>query len=236
LLRFQSSKSDSADELVSLKQYADRLKEDQSEIYYILGDDYKVLSRSPHLEYFRKHNIEVLYLTDPLDSFMLMGLIDYNGKSLKNVDDAGLNLPDQEKSDEAKEAEEALPKDEFDKLVARFKEVLGDRVEEVRESKILTDSPARLVNPADAMNANMQRVQRLLGQDYHIPRKILEINRGNGLIQNLSARLESNAADPLVNTLIEQLFANELVTEGLHPNPAEMVSRIYELMAAATGK
>lgn len=233
LLRFNSTQSDSADDLMSLKTYVDRMKADQTEIYYILGDDYKVLSRSPHLEYFRKHDIEVLYLTDPLDSFMLIGLSEYSGKPLKNVDDAGLDLPETEESEAEKQAEEAISPDEFGQLVARFKAVLGDRVEDVVESKILTDSPARLVNPKDAMNVNMQRVQRLLGQDYQIPKKILEINRKNGLIQGLSAQLAGDADSPLVNVLIEQLYANELVTEGIHPNPAEMVSRVYEVMSAA---
>jgi molecular chaperone HtpG len=234
LLRFTSSKSENADDLISLKQYAERMKADQSEIYYILGDDYNVLSRSPHLEYFRKHDIEVLYLTDPLDSFMLIGLTEYDGKPLKNVDDAGLDLPEEEVTDEEKQADEAISGDEFETLVNRVKEVLGDRIEDVRESKLLTDSPARLVNPADAMNASMQRVQRLLGNDYQVPKKILEINKKNGLIKGLSARLAANNDDPLVNVLIEQLYANELVTEGLHPNPAEMVARIYELMTAAS--
>ncbi len=234
LLRFQSSRSENIDDLISLAEYTDRMKPDQSEIYYIIGDDYNVLSRSPHLEYFKKQEIEVLYLTDPLDSFMLIGLADYNGKPLKNVDDAGLDLPEAEKSKEEKEAEKAIPSDEFEALIARFKDSLGDRVEDVRESKILTDSPCRLVNPSDAMNINMQRVQRLLGNDYEIPKKILEINRGNTLIQNLSVRLAANADDALINPLIEQLFESELVTEGIHPNPADMIPRIYQLMQAAT--
>jgi molecular chaperone HtpG len=233
LLRFTSSKSDSAKDLVSLKQYVDRMQPDQTEIYYILGDDYNVLSRSPHLEYFRKHDIEVLYLTDPLDSFLLIGLTEYDEKPLKNIDDAGLDLPVGEE-DEAKEtAEQAISSDDFEKLVARFKDVLGERVEDVVESKILSDSPARLVNPKDALNANIQRVQRLLDKDYQIPKKILEINRKHELIQGLSVRLATSTDDPLINALIEQLYANELVTEGIHPNPAEMVTRIYELMEAA---
>lgn len=233
LLRFQSSASEDPNELISLSQYVSRMKPDQTEIYYILGDDYQVISRSPHLEYFKKHNIEVLYLTDPLDSFMLIGLTEYNGKPLKNIDNANLDLPEAEKSDAEKKAEEAISKDEFDALVARFKEVLSDRIEDVRESKILTSSPCRLVNPSDASNANMQRVQRLLGKDYQVPKKILEVNRGNPLIQALSARVAAKKDDPLVTTLIDQLYESELVTEGLHPNPASMIPRIYDLMEAA---
>lgn len=233
LLRFPSSKSENADDLVSLAQYVERMKKDQSEIYYILGDDYNTISRSPHLEYFKKHELEVLYLTDPMDSFMLVGLHEYNGKPLKNVDDAGLNLPEDDQAAEAKEGEAAIPADKFEALISRFKETLKDRVEDVHESKILTDSPCRLVNPANAMNTNMQRVQRLLGKDYQVPKKILEINRSSPLIQNLSARLAANPDDALINPLIEQLFESALVLEGIHPNPADMIPRIQQLMEAA---
>jgi molecular chaperone HtpG len=233
LLRFQSSQGESEVELTSLAQYVDRMKEDQTEIYYILGDDYRVVARSPHLEYFKKHDLEVLYLTDPMDSFMLVGLTEYNGKPLKNVDDAGLDLPEEEQSEAEKEAEEALPADRFEALVERVKTVLGDRVADVRESKILSDSPCRLVNPAGAINTGMQRVQRMLGQEFEMPKKILEINRGSGLIQNISARLAANAEDPLVDPLIEQLYDSALVSEGIHPNPADMLPRIQQLMEAA---
>ena len=232
LLRFQSSQSENADDLISLGEYTDRLKNDQNEIYYILGDNYEVISRSPHLEYFKKHDIEVLFLTDPMDSFMLVSLTEYNGKPLKNVDDAGLDLPEEDTAADD-ETEETISSDEFETLVARFKETLGDRVEDVRESKILTDSPCRLVNPADAANTNMQRVQRLLNKDYEVPKKILEINRGSELIQNISSRLSTRADDALVNPLIEQLYENALVAEGLHPNPADMIDRIQLLMTAA---
>ncbi len=231
LLRFQSSRSENADDLISLGEYTDRLKSDQNEIYYILGDSFEVISRSPHLEYFKKHDIEVLYLTDPLDSFMLVSLTEYNGKSLKNVDDAGLDLPEEDKTEE--DAEEKISKDDFEALIGRFKETLGDRVTDVQESKILTDSPCRLVNPADATNTNMQRVQRFLGKDYEVPKKILEINRNSVLVQNISTRLEANAEDALIDPLIEQLFENALVSEGLHPNPADMINRIQQLMEAA---
>ncbi len=209
------------------------MKPGQSEIYYILGDSFETVSRSPHLEYFRKHGLEVLYLTDPLDSFMLIGLTEYNGKQLKNVDNAGLDLPEADHKEESQAAEEAIPGDQFEALIARFKATLGERVEDVRESKILTDSPCRLVNPANAVNTNMQRVQRLLGKDFQVPKKILEINRHSTLIQNLSARLAADGEDALVNPLIEQLYENALVLEGIHPNPAEMIPRIQQLMEAA---
>jgi molecular chaperone HtpG len=208
------------------------MESDQTDIYYILGDDYDVISRSPHMEYFKKNDIEVLYMTDPMDSFLLVGLNEYNGKPLKNVDDAELKLPEDKKPAE-KEKKEAIPTDQFEALVNRFKEVLGERVEDVRESKILTDSPCRLVNPAGAMNTGMQRVQRLLDKDYKIPKKILEINRNSVLLQDISGRLAANGQDELIDPLVEQLFENALVEEGIHPNPADMVPRIQKLMEAA---
>ncbi len=234
LLRFQSSQSADAEDLVSLADYAGRMKPDQSEIYYIIGDSFEVIQRSPHLEYFKKHAIEVLYLTDPMDSFMLIGLTEYNGKTLKNIDDAGLELPSEEKSEETSEEETtSIADDAFEALTSRFKTVLGERVTDVRESKILTDSPTRLVNPPDAMNTNMQRVQRLIDKDFEIPKKILELNRKSDIIVSLSQRLSNNGEDALLNPLIEQLFENALVTEGIHPNPADMIPRLHELMAAA---
>ncbi len=233
LLRFQSSHSENADDLISLTQYVDRMKPDQTEIYYIIGDDFNVISRSPHLEYFKKHDIEVLYLTDPLDSFMLISLTDHNGNPLKNIDDAGLDLPEADEAAEKEDDKEAISNDDFETLISHVKEVLGDQVEDVRESKILTDSPCRLVNPPNAVNTSMQRVQRLLGKDYQIPKKILEINRNSDFIRNLAARRSANADDPLLKLLIEQLFANALVTEGIHPNPAEMIPRLQQVMEAA---
>ena len=216
---------------MSLAQYVGRMKPDQKEIYYILGDDYDVTARSPHLEYFRKHDLEVLFMTDPMDSFMLVTLTEYDGKPLKNVDDAGLDLPEEEAAEE--KPEETITDDDFKALVDRIKRVLGDKVEDVRESKILTDSPCRLVNPPDAVNTTMQRVQRLLDKEYQIPKKILEVNRRSELIRNISARLSANADDSLIDPLVEQLYESALLSEGIHPNPAEMLPRIQLLMEAA---
>lgn len=230
LLRFPSSRSENAADWVSLADYVERKKDDQQEIYYLLGDDYDVASRSAHLEYFKQHDLEVLLFTDPLDSFMLAGLDKYRDLELKNVDDADLDLPSEDSTDEA----EALPKDDFKGLVTRVKSTLGERIQDVRESKILTDSPCRLVNPAGGVATNMQRMQRLLGEDYQVPKKILELNRKNELVASLSERIKQDPSDRLVDVLIEQLYENELLAEGIHPNPAEMIPRLQRLMAAAS--
>ena len=226
LLRFPSTKTE-GDALTSLKAYVERMKPEQKEIYYVLGDDLATVARSSHLEYFRKHELEVLYLTDPVDSFMLIGLNEYGGKALRNIDDADLDLP----ATDEKKLE--LPKDErFIALSAFVKQTLGDRVEAVRESKVLTDAAARLVNPPNAGPTSFYRAQRMMGRDFEVPKKILELNPKSPLVKALGERLRANDKDPLLPVLIEQVYENELLMEGGHPNPAEMVPRIQKLMAA----
>ena len=181
LLRFYSSRSES--ELISLATYTGRMKPEQRTIYYILGESVKSVAHSPHLDYFRKENLEVLYLVDPLDSFMLAGLQTYEGFPLKNVDDPTLDLPQSPE----KEAEAApMAPAEFEALVARFKAQLGDKVTDVRATDRLVDNPARLVAPEGDRGHEMDRVRRMLDRDFTIPKRVLELNRRHPLIQNLS--------------------------------------------------
>jgi molecular chaperone HtpG len=227
LLRFKTNRGGEA--WVSLPTYVERMKPEQDAIYYILGDDVHSIATSPHLDYFRKHGLEVLYLTEPLDSFMVVTLKDFNGKKLQNVDDAQLDLPaSSDQPIESKVADE-----DYAQLIARIKTVLGDNLTEVRESKVLTDSPCRLVSPEEAAERDMQRVKRMLGQDYEIPKKIMEINRGHQLIADMAALAQSKQNDALLDASIQQLYESALLLEGLLPNPAEMVPRIQQLMAAA---
>jgi molecular chaperone HtpG len=229
LLRFYSSRSES--ELVSLAAYTGRMQAEQRTIYYILGESVKSLAHSPHLDYFRKENLEVLYLVDPLDSFMLSGLQTYEGFPLKNVDDPTLDLP----ASPAKEGEAApIAPAEFDALVARFKAQLGDKVTDVRATDRLVDHPARLVAPEGDHGHEMDRVRRMLDKDFTIPKRVLELNRRHPLIQNLSQLVAHNQAEAVVNDCILQLYESSLLLEGLHPNPADMVGRIQTLMEAAT--
>ena len=110
-------------------------------------------------------------------------------KPIKNVDDAGLELP----PDEAPADAEPLPADQFNTLVERFRQALGDRITGVRESKLLTDSPCRLVSPENAPDRDLARVKRLLDQDFSVPKKLLEINRGHALIKNLAQLVTESA-------------------------------------------
>ncbi|MCB0053606.1 MAG: molecular chaperone HtpG, partial [Caldilinea sp.] len=234
LLRFRSTRS-GADEWVTVKQYVERMKPDQAAIYFILGDSLKSAARSPHLDYFRKHDIEVLYLTDFIDGYMASQLREIEGKPLQNVDDANLELP----KDEAAETPEAnqAGQEAFDQLVTRARAVLGERVRDVREGKTLVDSPARLVSPDDGFERDMQYVRRILEEDYVAPAKILELNRSHPIVVNLANLLSSNAESSLVNPAVEQLFDNLQLLDGAYQGSvADMVVRIQQLMAAALEK
>ncbi len=232
LLRFFSSRPEGDKTTTSLAEYAGRMKPEQRSLYYILGDDVRSVAHSPHLDYFRREKLEVLYLVDPLDSFMLAGLTEYEGFPLKNVDDPTLDLPRGE--EQPAPGPDALPDADFDALVARIKEQLGDRIADVRASDRLVDNPVRLVSTDDTRGREMDRVRRLLEKDFTVPKMVVEINRQHPLMKNLAGLVTANEAAPTVAAVIEQLYENGLLVEGLLPNPSSMVSRIQELMVAAT--
>ncbi len=231
LLRFQSSKTGD-DEWASLKEVKARMGAEQKAIYYVLGEDLKSVSRSPHLDYFRANDVEVLYLVDPIDGFMTSMLREFDGTPLQNVDDAGIDLPETKKDEESDE-KKTVAQDDFDKLVERFKMVLGDQVTDVRESKQLVNSPCRLVTPEDNFDRDLQRIRRLTEQDYSVPKKILELNRRHPIVVNLAQLLTQADAEKVVDATAGQLFANALLLEGISPNPADMVERVQTLMEAA---
>jgi molecular chaperone HtpG len=235
LLRFHSSKAADGD-LISLSEYVERMPEGQGAIYYLLGENLDSISRSPHLDYFTAHDLEVLFLVDPVDGFMIASLAEYEDKPLKNVDDASLELPDDAREGEDADAAPPVPDEGFGALVARVVQVLGDKVTEVRESKVLRDSPCRLVSPEGGPGSDMQRVYKLLNREFETPKKILELNRGHPLIRNLAHLVDTTPDAPVIDLIVEQLFENQLLVEGVHPNPISMIGRIQALMEAATAQ
>ncbi len=229
LLRFHASRTEN--ELVSLSDYVGRVQPAQKAIYYLLADSAGSAAISPHLDYFRRQNIEVLYFTDPIDHFMLAGLREYESFQIQSVDDPTLDLP----RDEPKAEEAETPAGEFEGLVAKFKARLGDKVVDVRASERLVDSPARLVAPDAQAAQEMVRIKRLLNQDFEMPKRVLEINRRHGLIRRLAELAAQSESESLLEACIDQLYEGSLLIEGLHPNPAEMLPRIQQLMEAAVG-
>ncbi|MCP4140833.1 MAG: molecular chaperone HtpG [Chloroflexi bacterium] len=214
----------------SLDDYVERMKEEQKEIYYIIGDDPVSVLRSPHLDYFQSEGTEVLLLTDPMDSFMLVGLRKFKEYELKNV--AQADVETSEASEKESEAEK-IPEDEFSTLLEQFKETLGERITDVRASNRLSQSVARLVDSEDSLEPEMQRVYRYLGKDYEVPKKILELNPSHLILKRL---LAENAGSDLQKEIIEQIYDSALLVEGLHPDPSSMAPRIQKLMEMLLSK
>lgn len=228
LLRFNTT---AGDDLVALADYKARMPEGQTDIYYVLGNDLASVRHSPHLDAFTARNLEVLLLHDVMDSFMLNSLKEWDGARLRSVDDADLELP-------ALDAESALPALDdaaFDALALRFKDELGEQIVRVQPSKLLQNSPARLVAGDNDPQRHMQRVQRMFDRDYSVPAKVIELNPRHPLLHRLAALVQSGEQSALLSVCVHQVYNNALVLEGLHPNPAAMVGAIQQLMEAAVG-
>lgn len=231
LLRYQSTHSNGA--LTSLDQVVDRLAENQTEFYYVLGDNLTAVKNSPHLDPFRVRGLEVLYWHDPLDIFLAPMMGEYREKKFRNVADAGLELPETAEPADAEQAHAALPEADLNRLIGRFVTTLGQRVTEVRRSKLLIGNPVRLVAPSNESNADLQRVYRLMGREYEVPKLILEVNPHHPLIADLASLATNKPDSPLINLAVEQLYEGALLQEGLHPNPVEMLPGIREMMQIA---
>ena len=231
LLRFHTSTHPG--QLSSLDDYCSRLQPNQSDIYYLLGEDSQSILHSPHLDYPRSRGYEVLLLTEPVDSFVLVRLTKYKDHSLKNIASADFVIPAAPESGSAPASPEpshGIPAEEWSVIIDRFKTQLGEKITDVRMTDRLSDSPARLVDPEGATTPELQRVYRYIKEDFEIPKKILELNPHHPLIQMLSA---CPSDDPIFAEAVEQIFENALLIEGIHPNPANMIGRIHQLIQAA---
>ncbi len=228
LLRFRTSLH--PESWSSLDDYIGRMGPEQKAIYYLVGEDPKSALRSPHLDAFQGQGTEVLLLTEPMDPFMLMGLRQYKDHELKNAAQAEIETPEKPK-DEAQA--EKIPEADFNSLAERFKSVLGERVADVRASTRLSQSVARLVDPDGSLNPELQRVYRYLGQEYEVPKKVLELNPSHAILKALAGMEAGSALQTLV---IEQIYDSALLVEGLHPDPSSMAGRIQQIIEAALGR
>ena len=236
LMFFQTTHDEDPNRYHSLDDYVERMSDNQDDIYYVVADDYNSGSRSPHLDAFRQRGIEVLYFTHPVDAMLPMGMDDFKGHKLLSVDSAELDLGDVGAISEAKEAAlETLETDSFAALTGRVQATLGGRVSDVRESKTLVDSPARLVSEDESGSRYMFRINRLLDKDYELPVKALELNPRHPLMHNLSAMIAKGGEAGLIDAVVEQVFETALLQDGIHPDPSSMADRLTLLMQAATG-
>ncbi|MCU0511646.1 MAG: molecular chaperone HtpG [Anaerolineae bacterium] len=235
LLFFQTSHDDNPGSYHALEDYTGRMVAGQTEIYYVIADDYTSARRSPHLDAFRQRGIEVLYFCDPVDSMLPMGLEEFKGFKFRSVDESDIDLKDVGSLPEETPARAPVAGEAFQSLTERVQAVLGDRVKAVVESKTLVGSPARLVSDEDSSGRHMFRINRLLDREYELPVKTLELNPRHPLMHNLAQLLAGGSSAALVQAVIEQVFENALLQDGLHPDPAAMAERMTLLMQAATG-
>ncbi|OGU35033.1 MAG: molecular chaperone HtpG [Ignavibacteria bacterium GWB2_35_6b] len=238
LLRFNSSVSKDAKEIISFAEYVERLKKDQKEIYYKLGPSREAIDQDPHLEIFKSKGLEVLYLMDPIDEFALSSVMKYKDYELKSVDQVDLSTLDKfETVEDKNEKKEELTKDDkkhLDSLFAKMKEILGDKVTEVKISKRLKGSPACLVNPNTGMSASMQKIMNIVNKDNSIPAHILEINEEHKLIRNLLKVFKQNSNDEYIKNVTEQLYESSLLMEGYLADPHKLVNRINQMLAESS--
>ena len=226
LLRFETS-TQKAGEMVSLKEYVARMKEDQKEIYYLAGDNRLQVEQSPNLEYFRKNNIEVVLLLEPVDIFIMPSITEYDKKPLKAIDKGDIDLgkaADTDKKDDALSTS----------LVGLFKETLKDQVEDVKVSQRLVDSAVTLVTGNSAMDPQMERMMKMMGHDVKNSKRIMEINTEHPIIKNLSRRYLADPSDQLLKKCIVQLYESAQLMDGELPSRSDFIKRMIDIMQEAT--
>ncbi len=231
LLRYASSATEEG-KWTTLVEYADRMKPEQKEIYYLTGPDRATIESGPYLEAFKARGLEVLFLFEPADDFVMNHLGEFKEKKLVAADQADLDLGDAPEG-----SGEALPEERLKGLCEWLKAELGEKkVSAVEAGKRLVDSPAVALNADKLMSATMRRMMQAMGQGEAEaqPAVKLEINPRHGLIHQLDALRESNA--PLAKLIAEQILDNSLLAAGLLDNPRSMTARIYQILESVAGK
>jgi molecular chaperone HtpG len=223
LLRFATTKADTAEQTVSLKDYIARMKDGQEKIYFVTADSFNAAKNSPHLEVFRKKGIEVLLLSDRVDEWVVSNLHEFEGKQLVSVAKGGLDLGSLE--DAAEKQEQEKQADEFKGLTDKIKTSLADKVKEVRITHRLTDSPACLVADEHDISGNLARLMKAAGQKAPTSQPILEINPSHPVVQRLKG--EEKRFDDWAAVLFDQAL---LAEGGQLDDPAGFVKRVNQLM------
>jgi molecular chaperone HtpG len=225
LLRFATTASEGEAQSETLDAYIDRMKEGQGKIYYITADSPAAARHSPHLEVFRKKGLEVLLLSDRVDEWLVTSLTEYKDKQLQSVAKGDLDLGGLADKEEKEQKEKATK--EHGELLGRLKNSLGDRVEEVRPSTRLVDSPACLVVGDYDMSANLARVLKSVGQDAPVSKPTLEVNLDHPLVKRLEAEADETRFGDLGMILLDQA---QLAEGGQLDDPAAFVGRLNKLM------
>ncbi len=228
LLRFASTHADTDKQCVALEDYVSRMKEGQDKIYYVTADSFAAAKNSPHLEIFRKKGVEVILFSDRIDEWLVSNLDEFDGKHLQSVAKGDLDLGDLD-AEEDKTAQEEITKD-FESVLKQIKDVLADKVSDVRLSHRLTESPACLVADVYGMSLNMERIMKDAGQMMGMgmgSKPVFEINPTHPLV----VRMKSEQDDMRFSDLTHILFDQAILSEGGHlDDPAAFVHKLNGLL------
>lgn len=232
ICRFKSTHND---DLTSLAEYVERIKEGQDAIYYIVGEDASKITRSPHLEGFKAKGVEVLLLSDSVDEFWLQHITEFEGKSFKSITRGSDDLDKIDNADKDEKKDEPEAK-ELDKLIELIKTELGDAIKDVRPSKRLTDSPVCLIADDGDMDVTLERMLKRAGQLQHSTPRVLELNPTHQIILKLAERAsnDDNAQDALLKDAAHLLLDQARISEGEAPSDAlEFSRRLTAVMSIA---
>jgi len=225
LLRFATTHDDVEEQAISLESYIERMKEGQDKIYYVVADSFNTAKNSPHIEVFRKKGIEVLLLSDRIDDWLVSHLSDFDSKQFQDIAKGELDLGGVEDEAEKKQQEEVA--EQFKDLVERVKTNLDERVEDVRITHRLTDSPACLVVGQYDMGAQMRRIMEAAGQAMPESKPTLELNPEHPLVEKLNSESNDERFTDLASIILDQA---QLAEGGQLDDPASYVQRLNKLL------
>merc|ERR1711970_715110 len=235
-LRYHSSAS--GDEMCSLADYVSRMKENQKDIYYITGESKDVVSASSFVETMKKKGLEVIYMTEPIDEYVVQQLKEFDGKNLVSVTKEGLELPE----DEEEKAKTEANKVKYEGLCKVMKDILDKKVEKVVVSSRLVSSPCCIVTSQYGWTANMERIMKAQAlrdtstMGYMAAKKHLEINPDHPIVENLRQKAEADKNDKSVKDLVMLLFETSLLSSGFSlEDPGVHASRIYRMIKLGLG-
>lgn len=231
LLRYHSTKS--LEEVTTLKDYVTRMKEGQKSIYYITGDSKKKLENSPFLEEAKRRDVEVLFMVDPIDEYVMQQVKDFEDFKFVCLTKEGVKFDETEEEKQKKEEEKAS----FDKLCKVMKEILGDKVEKVVLTERLSTSPCILITSEFGWSAHMEQIMRNQAlrdssmSSYMVSKKTMEITPSHSIIKELKARVEKDQTDKTVKDLVYLLFDTALLTSGFSlEDPTTYAERIHRMI------
>merc|ERR1711874_375594 len=235
-LRYHTSAS--GDELASLGDYVARMKENQKDIYYITGESKDVVATSSFVGRLKKRGFEVVYMTEPIDEYVVQQLKEYEGKNLVSITKEGLELPEDEEEKKKTEAD----KEKFSGLCKVMKDILDKKIEKVVVSNRLVSSPCCIVTSQYGWTANMERIMKAQAlrdtstMGYMAAKKHLEINPDHSIVENLRQRAEADKNDKSVKDLVLLLFETALLSSGFGlEDPAVHAKRIHRMIKLGLG-